>query len=174
MLLLSDKINLPSLRVGRPKKVFILAVYFFEEYKSRSGGGARSLPGGAPRNLMVRISLLAHNFRGEDQNHRSSGRNLRLSLGVHSCFSSWNETLLKLEGAQAVFFFGGAQEPKCTPLGPDLLLSFGAQSLLGRHTSPVGGTNCDLGARPRNAPLPVALGLSHMAVVLSKSQLKYF
>ena len=34
----------------------------------------------------------------------SSARNLRLRLGVHSSFSFWNETLLTLSGAQAIFW----------------------------------------------------------------------
>ena len=58
---------------------------------------------------MVRILFLAHKFRGEDQKKKFSARNLRLSLGVHSCFSSWNEILLSLAEALAVFW--GHQAP---------------------------------------------------------------
>ena len=56
---------------------------------------------------------------------KSSARNLRLRLCVHSCFSSWNETLLTFGGHKQ--YFGGAQALKCIPVTPGLLLSFGAQ-----------------------------------------------
>ena len=88
-----------SLIFGREnqKKFFILAVYLFSGHKSRSG--APSLRDGARRNLMVQILLFAYKFRVENQKKkRSMVRNLRLSLGVRSCFSSWNETLLTLGG----------------------------------------------------------------------------
>ena len=81
---------------------------------------------------MVRISVLAHKFRIENQK-KSSARNLRLRLGVHSYFSSWNETLLTFGGHKQ--YFGGAQALKCISVTPGLLLSFGAQSSLGGNFS---------------------------------------
>ena len=60
----------------------------------------------------------------------SSARNLRLRLGVHSCFSSWNGTT-HAWGAQAVFW--GAQTRKYAQVPLDLLFSFEAQSSLGGH-----------------------------------------
>ena len=72
---------------------------------------------------------------------RFSVRNLRLRLSVHSCFSSWHDMLLTI---------GGAQAPKCTPVVPGLLLSFGAQSSLERAHFSLGGTNSDLeGTAPK-------------------------
>ena len=102
------------------------------------GGGARTWPGGARRNFMVRISVLARKsgVKTENKKTRYSARNLRLHL-VHLCFSSWNETLLTLGVAKAVFW--GVQAPKCTPVAPCLLLSFGAQSLLGETHFLLGG-----------------------------------
>ena len=72
---------------------------------------------------MVRISLLDHKFRGEDQKKKSSAPSLRLSLGIHSCFSSWNGTLRTLGGHKQ--YFGGAQAPKCTPVAPGLFFLSG-------------------------------------------------
>ena len=113
--------------------------------------GGTLLPSGARRNLMVRISLLAQKFRDEDQKSkkRSSARNLGLSSGVHSCFSSWNKILLTLGGHRprnalqwhrACYFFSGhnpcmggtlfawgsqavilgVTTPKCLPVAPSL------------------------------------------------------
>ena len=90
-------------------------------------GGTRSLPGGAQRNIMVRISLLAHKFRGEDQKKRSSARNLGSVLKFTRVFCS-GTIFSHASGAQAVFWW--AQAPRCTPVVPILLLSFGAQSSL--------------------------------------------
>ena len=91
--------------------------------------GAQVSLGGARRNLMVQISLLAHKFRGKGQknsnNKRSSARNLRLSLRGHTCFFSWSEILLTLSGAAQVLFWGDTAL-KCTPVARGLLLSFGA------------------------------------------------
>ena len=94
---------------------------------------------------MVRISLLAHKFRGEDQKKkkRSSVRNHKLSLHVHSSVSSWNEILLTLSGAQAVFWRSTGSEMHSSGFG--LLLSFGAQSSLG-------GTSSDLGENGPEIP----------------------
>ena len=64
---------------------------------------------------------------------RSSARNLRLSLSVHTCFSSWNKILFTLSGAQAVFWGG---------TGP---VFFGAQPSLGGNTSRLEGTSSNLG-----------------------------
>ena len=88
-------------------------------------------------NLMTRISVLAQKFRGEDQKKirgddqkKFSALNLRLRLGVHLCVLFWNETLLTLGGAQAVF--GGELAPKSIPVvAPGMILSFGAQSSFG-------------------------------------------
>ena len=94
-------------------------------------------------NLMVRISVFAHKFRGNDQKKK----NLKFRLGVHSCFSPWNETLLTLDWVQAVFWGEGTgpERPKCTSVAPGLLLSFG-------HNPRLGGNSSDLRTRPRNAP----------------------
>ena len=79
----------------------------------------------------------------------SSARNLRLHFGVHSCFSSWNETLYSRWGHKQ--YFGEAQTSKCTSVAvAGLLLSLGTQSLLGgeAHFSLSGGrgTSSDLGS----------------------------
>ena len=87
---------------------------------------------------------------GEDQKKKPSAQNLRLSLRVHTCFSSWKEILLTLFGAQAVLW--GVQAAKCNSVAPGLLLSFGAQPSLRGHNSCLGGTSSDLGGTVRNAP----------------------
>ena len=50
--------------------------------------GICSLPGGARRTLMMRISVPAHKFRGKAPRKGSSARYLRLSFGVRLCFLS--------------------------------------------------------------------------------------
>ena len=107
---------------------------------------------------MVRISLLAHTFRGENQKKRKV-------FGAKLLVQSWRAVVFfvmernsKFCGAQIVFL--GAQAPKCTPVAPGLLLSFGAQSLLRGHNSRLGGTNSDLGGGHNPEMPPVAQGLS--------------
>ena len=81
---------------------------------------------------MVRILLLAHKISNEDKK-KVSVQNLGLSLSVHSCFLSWNESLLMLGGGHKQYFWG-AQAPKCTPVALGLLLFWGAQGvILGGH-----------------------------------------
>ena len=75
--------------------------------------GARSWPGEARWKLKVRILVFAHKFRS-DNKKRFSVQNLKLRNGVHSCFSSWNETFLTLGGT----VFLGGKAPKCTPVAP--------------------------------------------------------
>ena len=92
---------------------------------------------------MVRISLLAHKFRGEEKKKASTG-NLGFSVCVHSCFSSWKETLLTLGGGeqrsqnalqwhQPCYFLSG-HNPR---LG-GTFLAWGAHFSLGEHTSRLG------------------------------------
>ena len=71
-------------------------------------------------------------------------RNLKLRLGVHWCFLSWNETILTLGGAQAVFW-EGAQVPRCTPVAPGSVTFFRGTILAWRAQA----VTC--GPRPRNA-----------------------
>ena len=101
---------------------------------------------------MLRISHLAHKFRVKTKRKKKSSlaRSLRLSLGVHSRFSSWNKTLITPGRAQAVFWV--AQAPKCTPVAPGLSFSLGAQSSLEGHTSLLGSTNSDLGEHGPETP----------------------
>ena len=70
---------------------------------------------------------------------RSSVRNLRLSLCVHLCFLSWIGTKFysRMEGHKPCFT--RAQAPKCIWEAPGLLLSFGARSSFGGHTSRLRG-----------------------------------
>ena len=53
---------------------------------------------------------------------RSSARNLRLCLGVHSCFSPWNETLLTLGGGggggHKQYFLGAGPKLHSSGTGP--------------------------------------------------------
>ena len=86
---------------------------------------------------MMQILLLVPKFRGEDQKKRSWAQNLRLSVGVHSCFSSSNEILVTLGGAQAVFFGGRDPEMHSSGTGPVTFFR---------------GTILTWGAWPRNAP----------------------
>ena len=112
------------------------------------GGGARLYPGGARRNLLVRV--LTHKFRSDDQK-KILALNLRLRFGIHSCVLSWNETLLIFGEAQAVFW--GAQAPKCTLVAPGKLFSFGTQSSLGWADFSLGKAQAVIWeARPRNVP----------------------
>ena len=96
----------------------------FLEHNSRLGRRARSYPAGARRNLMslmLRVTVLTHKFRGDDQK-KSSALNLRLRFGVHLCVLSWNETLLTLGGGGGTSCVLEAQAPKCTPVVPGQLL----------------------------------------------------
>ena len=77
-----------------------------------------SLAWGARQSLMVRISLFAHKFRGENQKKRSSAQNLRFSLRVHSCFSSWNEILLMLKRGTSSILGGTGPEMHSSGTGP--------------------------------------------------------
>ena len=77
-------------------------------------------------------------------------RNPRLSLGVHSCFSSWNEILLTFRGAQAVFL--GDAGPEITSIAPGLLLSFGHNPRLGSTILALGGTSSDVGEHGPKMP----------------------
>ena len=104
---------------------------------------------------MVGISVLAHKFRGKTK-RRSSARNHKLCLGVHTCFASGNETFLTLGGAPAVFWGGGTgPEMHSSDIGP---VTFFWESILawGAHFS-LGGTRSDLGVRLRNAPVAPSL-----------------
>ena len=76
-----------------------------------------------------------------------------LNLGVNSYFSSWDE-ILHARGHK--HYFWGAQAPKCTPVAPGQLLSFGAQSSLGGHTSRLEGTSGDLEGHGPEMPPRVA------------------
>ena len=82
---------------------------------------------------MVRISVFAHKFRGEDQKKekKSSAQNQALSWRflVFVFFLSRNENLL-MPGRHKQYF-GKVQALKCTSVAPGLLVSFGAQSSLG-------------------------------------------
>ena len=52
------------------------------------------------QNLMVRISILAHKFRGEDRKKRLQLKisDLRICLGFHLCLLSWIKIYLRLGG----------------------------------------------------------------------------
>ena len=135
---------LPSSSGGKTKKkIFILAVYLFSEHKARSGG-ARSLPGGARRNLTVRISLLAHKFRGEEKEKKRLQREiLGLVFAYTHVFHPGRKLYLRL---------GGAEVPKMHSSGTcsvtffrGTILAWGAHFSLGEHTSRLGGTSSDLG-----------------------------
>ena len=88
----------------------------------------------------------------------SLAQNLRLRLGFHSCFLSWNETLLTLGEAQAVFW-GEGKAPKCTPMAPRLLLFWGAQSSFGGEIFRLGAQAVTWWNGPDTVPFPVAPGL---------------
>ena len=120
-------------------------------------GGSRLESGGARLNVMVLISVFVLKCRGEDKEKRSSARNLRLRLGVHSCFRPGSRLYSRLRGRGGggwhKQFFGGAQAPKCTPVAPGLLLSFEAQYSLTGTFLVWRDTSSDLGGTwPRNAP----------------------
>ena len=136
------------------------------DFLLRSGSREKSSKSGFL--LMVQISLLVLKFRSEDQKKRFSARNLRLSLRVHTCFSSWNENLFSLSGAQAVF--RGVQAPKCTLVAPGLLLYFRAQPLLVGTFLAWGGISSDLGGSVPKCPL-VAPGLPSCKFCLESSDL---
>ena len=97
------------------------------------------------------MSVSAHKIKVEDQQKRSSARNLTLRFGVHEWFSSWNGTLLKLGGTQEVFW--GARAAKCTPVASGPLLSFGLNSRFVGHISRLWGTSSDMGGTaPKCSP----------------------
>ena len=135
--------------------------------------GGTFIAGGAQWNLMARISVLARKFRGKDQNKnrkRSSDRNLRLRLGIHSCFSSWDEinhawrvgtsSILGMHSSKmhssdtkSVTFFWGT------------ILAWGAHFSLGE------GTSCDLGEHgPKCASVAPGLGES-VIIIINKTKI---
>ena len=61
---------------------------------------------------MLRISILAHKCRGEDQKKekRSSARNLRLRLGVHTCFCPGTRLYSRLGRTRGIL--GGGDRPR--------------------------------------------------------------
>ena len=112
---------------------------------------------------MVRISV--HKFRGEDKKG-SSALNLRLRLGLHSYFLSWNETLLTLGGARAVFWGGTSPEMHSSGTGPvtfvwGTILAWGHIFCLGGTFLPGGAQAVIWGAPPRNGPNGDWPGLNH-------------
>ena len=77
---------------------------------------------------------------------RSSMRNLRLSLGVHSYFLSWSKILLTLGDTSSIFW--GSTGPEMHSSGTGHVTFFRGTILDWGHTSRLGGTSSDLEGRP--------------------------
>ena len=97
--------------------------------------GVRLLPGGALRDLIVRVSLFDHKFRAEDQKKAQSCLLLVFFVLERTFTHAWE--------AQAIFW--GTQALKYTPAALGLLLFFVVQPSLGWHNSRLGGTSSDSG-----------------------------
>ena len=69
---------------------------------------------GATEFYGVDLGFCPQNHGWTPKKKGSSTRNLRLSIGVHLCFSSWNETLLALGRHKQ--WFGGARFRNAPPL----------------------------------------------------------
>ena len=100
---------------------------------------------GRPSAVYVAKDRVSRTFYSGVKTKKCPAQYLRLSLRVHSCFSSWNEILLTLSGAQAVFWRGTGPEMHSSGTGPVTFfrgtsLAWGAQAVIWG------------GARPRNAP----------------------
>ena len=117
---------------------------------------------------MVRISVFAHKCMGDNQKKNSSARYLRLRLGVHSWFLSWNKILLTLGGAQAVFWGGTGPEMHYSGTMP-ITFFWGTILAWEAHISRLGGTSSDFGGgtapkcppwhRAWRAPIPLLFAL---------------
>ena len=111
------------------KKVFIQAVFFFFRSTSLAWGGGHLLPDEARLNLTVQISLLAQKFMSENQKKVFSAKSQAQSWRLLVFFRLGTKFLSRLEGHKQ--YLREAQAPKCSPVAPSLLFSFGAQSWLG-------------------------------------------
>ena len=119
------------------KKIFILAVYLFSEHKPRSGGTFIAWQGAAESDGADLASC------PQIQGRRKRKKRLqREILGLVFAY-----THVFRPGRKLYLRLGGAEVPKCTPVAPALLLSFGAQSSLGGHTSRLGSTLLAWGAQ---------------------------
>ena len=114
---------------------------------------------GHVNNLAGRDGVFWSGSRLLSKNAGVKTKNKKKVFGVKSLASSWRSLVFcVLEqdfthawGARAVLW--GTQVPKCTPVAPGVLLSFGAQSSLGgAHFSRGRAQAVIWGARPRNAP----------------------
>ena len=129
----------PHLREGRPKKRSLSWPFTFFRSTKLARGGARSLPGGARRNLTVRISLLAHKFRGEEKEKKRLQREiLGLVFAYTHVFHPGRKLYLRLWGGRGpknalqwhlLCYFLSGHNPR---LG-GTLLAWGAHFSLGGH-----------------------------------------
>ena len=117
------------------KKVFNLAVYLLS--------GTSLARGDTTESNGANLATCSQN-RGRRpkkiKKKRSLAQNLRLSLHVHLCFSSWNEIFLTLSGAQEVFWGAFQWNRAC-------------YFLLG-HNYRLGGTLLAWGEHGPEMPLP--------------------
>ena len=116
---------------------WIRAVCLLSAHDSRFGGHVHSLAG-RDRLLRCGSRFLPINLAVKTKKKVFDAKSL-VRLGVHSCFSSLNRTLLTLKGGMQAIICG-AQAPKCTPVAPGLLLSFRTKSTLRGYMSYLGGT----------------------------------
>ena len=92
---------------------------FFRGASLAPEGGALLLPGGAGRDLMVRISLLAHTFRGEDQKKKKGLRRKIVGsvLGCSRVFRHGTKFRSRLWDTNS-FFGGTGSEIHSSGTGP--------------------------------------------------------
>ena len=82
--------------------------------------------------------LLSNNAGVKTKNKkRSSAQNLWLRRGVHSCFASWNKTLLALEGHEQ--YYGGHRSQNALQWHRACYFLLGLNPRSGEHISRVGG-----------------------------------
>ena len=113
------------------------------------GGRARLLPGGARRNLMVRISLLARKFRGEEKKKGLQREILGSVLAFAPVFRPGTYLYSLWGGTQAVFWGGAGPGMHSNGIGP--VTFFRGTILAWGHTSRWRDTSSDLEGTVRNA-----------------------
>ena len=122
------------------------AAYLLSEHNSRSGGhiyNPAGRNGGCGSRFVPTNSVLK-------TKKWSSARTFTLRFGVHSCFLSWNETLLTLGGRGTQAVICRARALKCTPVAAGLFLFLGRNSRFGGHISCLRGTSSGIvGTAPK-------------------------
>ena len=118
-----------------------------------SFGEARSLLGVAPRNVVVRISALAHKFKSKDQK-------LKKIFGAKSLASSWRTLVFFVRERDFTHAWKGTSSILRGHRPRNALPWHRAGYFLLGHNSRLGGTSSDFGGSTAPKCPPVAPGLA--------------